>query len=156
MYDERRLAMKRILIAADGSEGGRRAVDVGVDLARATQAAVTFLYVRHAPRPIVGDPYYQRALTAELQRARQVVADALAVATAADVDRDYEILEGNPAETILELARARRADLIVVGSRGLGPVAGTLLGSVSSAIVHGADRPVLVTKARVKRRQRAA
>jgi nucleotide-binding universal stress UspA family protein len=148
--------MKRILIAADGSEGGRRAVDVGVDLARATEAAVTFLYVTHAPRPIVGDPYYQRAVTAELQQARQVVADALEVAAAADVQGDYEILEGSPAETILELARARDVDVIVVGSRGLGPVAGTLLGSVSGAIVHGADRPVLVTKAHAKRRRPAA
>ncbi len=45
---------------------------------------------------------------------------------------------------IVELARSRDVDVIVVGSRGLGAVAGTLLGSVSRAVVHDADRPVLV------------
>jgi nucleotide-binding universal stress UspA family protein len=59
-------------------------------------------------------------------------------------EADEEVLEGNPADHVVELARARNATLIVVGSRGLGAVAGALLGSVSSAIIHRADRPVLV------------
>ena len=44
------------------------------------------------------------------------------------------------------LARSRNVDLIVVGSRGLGPAKGALLGSVSSEIVQKADRPVLVAR----------
>jgi nucleotide-binding universal stress UspA family protein len=45
---------------------------------------------------------------------------------------------------VVELARARNAALIVVGTRGLGAVTGALLGSVSSSIIHRTDRPVLV------------
>jgi nucleotide-binding universal stress UspA family protein len=74
---------------------------------------------------------------AALERANELVAPE-------GVDADEEILEGSAADRVVELARARNAHLIVVGSRGLGAVAGALLGSVSSAIIHRADRPVLV------------
>jgi nucleotide-binding universal stress UspA family protein len=60
------------------------------------------------------------------------------------VSAEEEILEGSAADRVVELARDRNARQIVVGSRGLGAVAGALLGSVSSAIIHRADRPVLV------------
>jgi nucleotide-binding universal stress UspA family protein len=78
--------------------------------------------------------------------------EAVAQAAEAGVAAEAEILEGDPALRIVELAKLRRASLIVVGSGGRGMVAETLLGSVSNAIVHEADRPVLV----VRRRPRAA
>jgi nucleotide-binding universal stress UspA family protein len=148
--------MKRIVISTDGSAGAREAVGAGVELARTTGAVATFVYVRHTPAAILGDPYYQRALSAELERGRAAVEQAEACAAAAGVESESEILEGDPAERIVELARVRDADLLVVGSRGLGAVAGALLGSVSSAVVHSADRPVLVVKHRVAAAHRAA
>jgi len=69
------------------------------------------------------------------------------------VEAETEVLEGDPAGRILELARLRDVDLIVVGSRGLGPVAGALLGSVSREVVQRADRPVLVAARRHARRR---
>jgi nucleotide-binding universal stress UspA family protein len=52
--------------------------------------------------------------------------------------------EGRVADAIVTLARERGASAIVVGSRGLGGVKSALLGSVSSRLVHEADRPLLV------------
>jgi len=71
------------------------------------------------------------------------------------VDAETEVLEGDPAGRILELARLRDVDLIVVGSRGLGPIAGALVGSVSREVVHRADRPVLVAAPRHARTRAA-
>ena len=148
--------MKRIVIAYDGSEGSREALEQGVELARTAGAVATLVYVRHTPLPIVGDPFYERALSKELHRGRDVLAEARVFAVEAGVVTETELLEGDPAEQILDLARLRGADLVVVGSRGRGAVAEALLGSVSHAIVHGADRPVLVARRRARRERRAA
>ena len=148
--------MKRIVVAYDGSEGSREALAAGVETARATGAVATLVYVRHTPLPIVGDPFYERSLSRELHRGRDVLAEARAFAADAGVAAETELLEGDPAQQILDLARLRGAELVVVGSRGRGAVAEALLGSVSHAIVHGADRPVLVARWRARRERRAA
>ena len=59
---------------------------------------------------------------------------------------DAHLLEGRAADEILNLAREIGADLLIVGSRGLGTVARIALGSVSEGIVHNAECPVLVLR----------
>ena len=137
---------KQFLVATDGSPGSVAALRQAISLARNADAKLTVAYARRAPLPVLGDPYYQRALSHELDVARGVVAEAARVAAGAGVEVETEILEGNAADRIVELARSRRCDLIIVGSRGRGAVTGALLGSVSESIVYKADRPVLVVK----------
>jgi nucleotide-binding universal stress UspA family protein len=147
---------KRFLIATDGSPGGREAVRKGMELAREASAETTIVYVRHAPLPVLGDPFYGRVLSHELERGRVVMDAASADAAIAGVEFETEILEGHPPEAIVELARVRDIDLIIVGSRGRGAIAGAVLGSVSEAVVHRADRPVLVVKPRALPARRVA
>lgn len=147
--------MKQILVATDGSENGRYALEEAVELAASAGAGLTVVYVRHAPLPLLGEPVYQRSLSAELRHANETVAVAKGLARTAGIEAEGEVLEGDPAKRILELARLRDVDLIVVGSRGLGPLAGTLLGSVSLDVLHHADRPVLVAARKAARRRAA-
>lgn len=144
--------MKRIVVATDGSHGGQAAVAEGAALARALQAAITIVHVR-PPIAFLGEPLYQRRLSNQLERARHAVDDALAQLEAQGLEADYEILEGEASDEIVRIAEARDADLIVIGSRGLGPVPGALLGSVSSAVARHAACPVVVVK--LKHRARA-
>ena len=148
------LNTKQIVIATDGSAGASTAVEQGVWLAKMLGATVTFVAVARAPLPVLGDPYYQRALTHDLAKARTAIADAILVAEERHVSYETEIVEGSPVHKILEVASAHGADMIVVVSRGRGAVAGALLGSVSSELVHRADRPVLVARPSVAARQR--
>ena len=141
--------MNSIVIATDGSSGARDALEQGYELAAQLEADVSVVYVRHAPAPFLGAPYYQDDLTDEAEHARGVIAEAKLCATRYAVDPDYEVLEGDPAEAVVAFAKARDADLLVVGSRGLGRVVGAFLGSVSREILRHADRPVLVAKTRV-------
>jgi nucleotide-binding universal stress UspA family protein len=147
---------KQFLIATDGSPGAVAALRQAIALAREADAKLTIAYVRRAPLPVLGDPYYQRALSKELEVARAVVAEAARAAAAAGVEVTTEILEGHTADRIVELARTRGVDVIIVGSRGRGGVTGALLGSVSESIVHKADRPVLVVKPCASVARRAA
>lgn len=148
--------MKQILVATDGSENARYAVDQALELARACEAKLLITYVRHAPLPVLGEPVFQRSLSRELRQAQEATRTAAELARGAGIEAEVEILEGNAGAHILELARSRDVDLVVVGSRGLGTVAGALLGSVSREIVHHADRPVLVATRRADRRRHAA
>jgi nucleotide-binding universal stress UspA family protein len=148
--------MKRILIATDGSAGAREAVEYGLDLARHSHASATVVYVRRAPRPLVGDPFDRREISEGQRRADDAVDHALRVAADLGVETDVEIVEGDPATQIIELAWRRDADLIVLGSRNRGPLAAALLGSVSQDVVTHADRPVLVAHASADRRRALA
>ncbi len=139
--------MRHILVAVDGSPGSRLAVTEGLALARATGADVTFVAVRHRIK-LLGKPYYQRKLSEQLARLRPGLESAMEEASSEGVEAEAEMLEGDVVEAILRAAIYREADLIVVGTRELGPVAGAVLGSVSKALVELAPMPVLVAKER--------
>jgi nucleotide-binding universal stress UspA family protein len=139
--------MERILIAADGSPSAAHAVTVGVDLAAAQGAAVTFLHV--VPPAFVRPG---RLAPATLLDPRPYREDAIALGAAADVAReagveaDVVVVRGDPADEIVVYADTIDADLIIVGSRGHKAVASALLGSVSRGVLREARRPVLVAR----------
>jgi nucleotide-binding universal stress UspA family protein len=132
-----------VVVATDGSESAEEAAAAGARLARTLGTRAVLVYVR-PPIGTLGEPYYQEKLSEQMAYARAALDRAQAIAGEQGCEADAEVLEGSPAEQIVELARVREAPVIVVGSRGLGAVAGAVLGSVSSAIIHRADRPVLV------------
>ena len=56
------------------------------------------------------------------------------------------MIEGSAAEAVLDVAVTRNSDVIVIGSRGLGTLAGLLLGSTSQKVVAHAPCPVLIVR----------
>lgn len=147
--------MKRIVIATDGSVNAWPAVEDGVQLAADVGASVTFVYVRHAV-PLLGEPWYQRHLTHQLEQARAALDMAEVEAERVGVPYESEILEGDPASCIVDAARYRDADLLVVGCRGRGTLTSTLIGSVSREVTERSVVPVLVVRERTAAKKTAA
>ncbi len=139
--------MKRILIATDGSPHAKEAVELGVELAELEGAEVVAVHVLTALDPVAREEGRR-----SVPHSISTPADDAALREAAEVAAQHgvpctlELLVGLPEEEIRSLAAAVEADIVVVGSRGLGRVKGALLGSVSRAVLAHTDRPVLVVK----------
>ena len=148
--------MKEIMVAIDGSEGSHAAIDEAVELAVPLGAHITFLSVRKAPSSLLGTPNYECRRARDLGVTRATVDAALKQAHEAGIEARGEVLEGNAVDEILSFADNCGADLIVMGSRGHGALAGALLGSVSSEVAQHANVPVLVAKESPPRHREAA
>jgi nucleotide-binding universal stress UspA family protein len=100
------------------------------------------VYAYDAPSSFLGAPYFDEALSDSQLRGRDLL-DELRSDDGLGPDVKLDLLEGPPAEAIARAAAVRDADEIVVGTRGLGRFRGAF-GSVSHALLHEADRPVVV------------
>jgi nucleotide-binding universal stress UspA family protein len=141
--------MKRILVATDGSPGGDRAIDAAAELAKALEASLIILTVQQEPSPEAVRAYKEIEHVAETEVAA-ILARGLIVSACERAklfgtsDVHHQIETGDPTEMILAVAKQRQADMIVVGKRGRGTLAGLLLGSVSQKLVTLATCRVLV------------
>ncbi|MFZ5964266.1 universal stress protein [Thalassococcus sp. BH17M4-6] len=142
---------KKILVAADGSDHAKVAVDTAADLAQQSGAE---LHVVHVPEVqmtaiAVGASAVEVPVNEEeTERAAQEVltaAKAQADEAGAKVTSS-ELRHGDPALAILDRAKEVGADLLVMGRRGRGPLQGLLLGSVSQKLSAHADSAVLTVK----------
>ena len=86
-----------IVVAVDTSSSTRTAIRDGIRLARDLDAPIIFVYVRRGPSAVLGEPYFQRRLDAEMAIGNRALGAALAVARRAGVAASGEQLHGNPA-----------------------------------------------------------
>jgi nucleotide-binding universal stress UspA family protein len=136
-----------IVVGVDGSPSAQAALSFALAEARLRNATVRAVAVWHVPVAAYGgalvppDP----DLLSDLEpAARSTLERALAEAGdhAAGVEVESVVREGAPARVLLD--EASDADLLVVGSRGLGGFRGLLLGSVSQQCSHHAPCPVVI------------
>jgi nucleotide-binding universal stress UspA family protein len=141
--------MNRILIATDGSDSARKALEFGLDLAAEQRAWAFVVHVVLAVdfMPHAGFTFLPPRVPHELdEHDRETLEEAAELASEKNVNVRTELLKGRPADEIVAFADNIDADLIVVGSRGHGVITGALLGSVSRAVVHESRRPILIVR----------
>jgi nucleotide-binding universal stress UspA family protein len=140
--------MRKILIATDGSDSAREAVEFGLELAAEQGAVPVFVHVAPAVDvlPTSGFGVTAAAPHELTDYDWSSLQDARAVAEEHGLEARTEMLRGETVDEIVAYADTIDADLIVVGSRGHGTLASALLGSVSRGVLHEARRPVLVVR----------
>ncbi|MEW9491372.1 MAG: universal stress protein [Candidatus Aramenus sulfurataquae] len=138
---------ERILVAYDGSENAKRALLQGIELAKLFNSR---LFVVEAIDLTV---FYNAGILPPLSALKDLekkvkadMAEATELAKSQGVDVITEVIEGDPATSVLDYAEKNNVDLIVVGSRGLSRFKRVFLGSVSTAILKHAKVPVMVVK----------
>ena len=106
-----------------------------------------WVVVAYDPLPsYLGDPILQGAITSRLSHSEEILNAGLQEIGQVPGKVKTEILEGPPAEAILSVAETRGVDLIIMGTRGLGRLAGLLVGSQSQKVVAHAHCPVLLVR----------
>ena len=146
---------KKILVAVDGSELSYKSVDYALDLAQKYSAQLKIVTVIDAPSDtLVAQasafaPQSMKEHEEKLEKDHeQILAKAIQKAQnlTPKVSVSKEVLEGHPAQKIIETTKQESFDLIVMGSRGLGGIKEFILGSVSDKVADEAPCPVLIIK----------
>lgn len=139
---------RSILVAVDGTRAAAKALEEAIDLARGEGARLTLISVAVPPRRLFAPPYalpvpsndqLEEEAVQILESAEELVPDDVPVTTV--------VRRGSAAKAILERIDDGEHDLVVMGSRGLGPAGSLLLGSVSRAVLAHSRVPALVVRA---------
>jgi nucleotide-binding universal stress UspA family protein len=136
----------RVIVATDGSAGARAATE-WLTCVPLPATADVLVVAAVAPIPPMLDVPVPPVLADTAVAGAQSAADA-AVATLRTrwPGTTARVVHGDPRRVIPQIARTRRAELVVVGARGLGTLARIVLGSVSTSVVHHAPGSVLVVR----------
>ncbi len=154
---------KRILVAVDGSENSARASQAALELAEKLKADLIVLHAITPPAlyyhteitpagPVIEPPTHEKEIDLYLEYSKRIaggIVDKVASeAKKRGVTAKTNIPEAaaSVVETIVNQAVKENADLIIVGTRGLGGFKKLLVGSVSNGVVSHALCPVLVIR----------
>jgi nucleotide-binding universal stress UspA family protein len=130
-----------ILVGYDGSDCAKRALEVGIDVAKVygDKLLIAFGYELN---PVAGEMADYAAALRELAESRLSEGKQLAAGSGLEVEA--VIVEAAPARALVQLAQERDVRVIVVGTRGERPIRGALIGSTAHKLLHLSERPVLV------------
>jgi len=139
--------MYKILVAVDGSEHSRRAVEYAARRAKGVPCKILLL---HVETPVMAWEVGPVSSSEAVLDGREAESREVLHASACQFDRATEVekrvVRGEPATTILEQATRLAVDEVVIGSRGLRPFGAALLGSIAYKVVHEAKMPVVIVR----------
>jgi len=152
---------KKIMVATDGSELTKKAVDSAIEITKLNEAKLYAVHVvapgdfsitqnepkasitQNEPRDAEWKKEMKEHLTTQGKEATAYVEN---VGKAANIEVESVILEGNPADEIVDFAEKNEIDLIVMGTLGKTGIKRFLLGSVAENVVRHSKKAVLVVR----------
>ncbi|RQD68594.1 MAG: universal stress protein [Tindallia sp. MSAO_Bac2] len=141
--------MKKILVALDGSETSQKVIEEAVKVAEKNESDIAIITVVKSIRPTLYHPGSNLHITIDNEfekRAKEITEKAREAFENVSGKVETHIEYGDPAEEILKMADKMKADLIVMGSRGLSDFKRVMLGSVSTKVLNHADCDMLIVR----------
>ncbi|PIW31718.1 MAG: universal stress protein [Nitrosopumilales archaeon CG15_BIG_FIL_POST_REV_8_21_14_020_37_12] len=122
-----------------------RGLDEAIYLARQCHATITGLYVIPLSKPQTDSQisYVEKHL---LQNASKFMSKAKKRSAQNGIDFSDMVIYGDEGSKIVNYANSKKFDMIVIGSRGMGSIKETFLGSTSNFVLHKSKLPVLIVK----------
>lgn len=140
---------KRILVPVDGSAISNKALTAALQLARDSGGRVRLLHSIDELAYLTGFEYTGPVLQVARENAAKVLDDAMAIAEAAGVPADQQLVDQpgqRLGQTVADAALAWEADLVVVGTHGRRGIGRVLMGSGAEQVIRMASVPVLVVR----------
>jgi nucleotide-binding universal stress UspA family protein len=135
---------QNIVVAFDGSDYSHKALSCAQSIAERFEATLWLVHVFSNPSDLLGYADYEKLFARRKSAGQTIIDDARRELGPKALSVHDELIEGSEAQGILKVAENCKADLIVMGTRGLGAVKGFLVGSVSRKVIHFAACPVMV------------
>jgi nucleotide-binding universal stress UspA family protein len=145
---ERKMEIKKILVAVDMSEHSKKAFEYASLLSQKTDAELVIVNVFDEFERMSSSKEKLKEIVETMQKDGQEKLDSYVDEAKSRGVKNVRVerTEGDAAERIIELTRQEKPDLIVLGSRGRGAFRELLLGSVSHKVMNHAKYPVLIVK----------
>ncbi|XP_052792498.1 universal stress protein in QAH/OAS sulfhydrylase 3'region-like [Mya arenaria] len=141
---------RTILVAMDGSKHSKHAFEWFADHLYCPTDRVLLAYCAepvHISTILTGEPMMaHQLLKQEEQKMKEVFDNIDIMAKSRNVKHHLLRLDGQPGQAIVKEAEKQGANLIITGSRGVGGIRRTLIGSISDYIIHHSHVPVVVCK----------
>lgn len=137
--------IKNILVPVDGSQNSLRGVDKAISIAKDSGATLTALFVFHLPFT-AGLKLTKSMENKAKEKGQKAISIAKDRCEKSGVGFKWKTAGGKPGDAIVNIAKGTRADMIVIGARGLGAAKEKFLGSTSNYVMHKSKIPVLIVK----------
>jgi nucleotide-binding universal stress UspA family protein len=135
-----------IIVALDGSAHSLKALDYARELAEKHGSKLILLHAYRATSDLRETEGYNQMVAKRKQAGEAIIEEACKRLGQASCELEKDLLEGPAANAIVSAVTARDADLVVMGTRGMGTFKGLLFGTVSTKVTHHAPCPVLVVR----------
>ncbi len=135
-----------IILALDGSENSIKALDFAIGMAESYGAEIIAVHAYSHTSDLRAKEGYEKRVAQRKSAGQKILDDARLRFDESRITVEENLLEGPAAEAILSVAKTRGADLIIMGTRGMGSLEGLLLGSVSTRVTHDAPCTVMVVR----------
>ena len=147
------VGFKRILVPLDGSMLAKQALPLATDLARRAGAGLLLLQtvaptIKVFPNQLHPMPHYATMLPMLREQADYELGALATQLRQADVPTTTVVANGHAAEVIVDVARQRQSDLILMATHGYGGIRRWALGSVADKVLHAATTPLVLVRAR--------